>query len=64
MSNYEKVKYVIRELELKAEDYESMACRTLDIEEDEDASNALEYRAMGVRDAISELEFLLVDIED
>ena len=35
-----------------------------DIEEDDDTSNALEFRAIGVRDAIDELNFLLLDIDD
>lgn len=64
MTSYEKIENVIRQLELKVDELEKMACRALDIEEDEDMSNALEYKAMGIRDAIDELNFLLLDIDD
>ena len=64
MTSYEKIENVIRQLELKVDELEKMACRALNIEEDEDMSNALEYKAMGIRDAIDELNFLLLDIDD
>lgn len=64
MTSYEKIEKVIRQLELKVDELEKMACRALDIEENEDESNALEFRAMGIRDAIDELNFLLLDIDD
>ena len=64
MTSYEKIENVIHQLELKVDELEKMACRALDIEEDDDTSNALEFRAIGVRDAIDELNFLLLDIDD
>lgn len=64
MTSYEKIENVIRQLELKVDELEKMACRVLNIEEDEDMSNALEFKAMGIRDAIDELNFLLLDIDD
>ena len=64
MTSYEKIENVIHQLELKVDELEKMACRALDIEEDEDMSNALEFKAMGIRDAIDELNFLLLDIDD
>ena len=64
MTSYDKIENVIRQLELKVDELEKMACRALEIEEDEDTSNALEFRAMGIRDVINELNFLLLDIDD
>lgn len=64
MTSYDKIENVIRKLELKVDELEKMACRALEIEEDEGTSNALEFRAMGIRDAIYELNFLLLDIDD